>query len=532
LAGIVDVTGRGGAVEGTDGGADVSLVSGSAWLGHGGKALSGFGAARVVHLSTISAVSSQGVPYGFQDFYGTALISGEHGPQARITAFASRDHLLDRDVGSGMDWNNLLLGARWGVMSRGSTTITTNLSASRFAEDVSDIAARRSRLDLTNRFSRLAGGGELKTGTQNSQLLLGSTVGLRKVRNRIIPLSGEDFPAADLSLDRVELSGYAEWSRVWDRIRLQAGARVDAAGSVQVLQPRARLQIPLSSTLSIGAGVGRTGRLYHLVSDPQLEADLAFYDFWLSAGEHGVPVPKVDHAAVDLNGGSGSFAWRLSAYGSKASGLAELHPSSEAIPPGGDQFRYGRGRTFGAELQIGLQSTGSRRNSFTLMYALSRSDRNWGSGWIPWSQDRRHLVRALGTVRTSRRWTIFGAFEAVSAMPLTPVDQVVWVTDLNSASAGSFGSPAYKYGTENSRRGLGTARADIGARFEFKGFGNSRAALGLSVINLGFGPVSPVSAASPIPEPGFAGEPDIVRVRYQRLFDLPAIPTVTLRMEF
>lgn len=529
LAGVVDVTGQGGATDATDGGVDLSLVSASAWLGHGGESVSAFGAARLVHLSTISAVSSQGVPYDFQDFYANSVIAGRDGPRAKITAFASRDHFLDRDIGSGMDWSNLLLGARVRVMSKGSAAITATASATRFAEDVNDIQVRASRLNLMNRFARVSGGGELRMGTASSRLLFGTNVGLRKVRNDILPQSGSDFIPTNVSVDRLELGAYGDWSHEWGETKLQVGARFDAAGPATVLQPRARVELPVGTGMSLSAGVGRTGRLYHLVSDPQLEPDLAFYDFWLSAGEGNVPIPKVDHLAVDLNGGGSSFGWRLSAYASRATGLAEVHPANEPVPPGGDQFRYGEGRTFGAEVQVGTQPNETRRASFTIIYALSWSERDWGGGWIPWAQDRRHLARAIGSARLSSKWTLFGAIEASSAMPLTPVEQVVLIHD---PTGGGGGRPAYKFGSENSARGLGTARADLGARFEFKAFRDSRASVGLSVINLGFGPVSPIGAASPFFEPGPPGEPDIIRVRYQRLFSMPAIPTVTFRMEF
>jgi hypothetical protein len=180
-----------------------------------------------------------------------------------------------------------------------------------------------------------------------------------------------------------------------------------------------------------------------------------------------------------------------------------------------------------------LRSEANRANSFSLIYVLSRSERNWGPGWVDWSQDRRHLVRALGHVKLSRRWTVFGSFEATSAIPLTPVEQVIFFNDPRLGSLGpELVFPAYVYGPENSGRGIGTARADIGARFEFKGIAGSRAALGLSVINLGFGPVAPIEPASPQLEAGAWGGPEVVRVSYHRLFDLPAIPTVTLRMEF
>jgi hypothetical protein len=533
LSGIVDITGRGGTIDHMNGGTDLSLVSASGWLGKASESVSGFGAARLVHLSTISAVSSQGVPYNFQDFYSNVVFgNSQDGPRAKLTAFASRDHVLDRGVRSGMDWSNLLLGSRVRVLSHGATSVTTSASASRFAEDATDIAAHRSRLDIANRFSRLSAGAEIRTGGSSSRLLLGTSVGLRDVANRVTPQSGNDFSATDLSSERAELSGYAEWSPQWQRTELHIGARIDAAGSASVVQPRFSLHRTLGNGTLLGLGAGRSGRLFDLVSDAQSQPDVAFYDFWLSAGEGGVPIPKVDHAVVDLDGGHGSFAWRISAYVSKATGLAELQPISSPVAEAGNQFRFGKGRTSGLEFQLGLRPAVIGGNSISFLYVFSRSERNWNGAWIPWSQDRRHLARLFANARLSRRWTIFGMVEGTSAAPLTPVEQVVLVSDPGAGGGDSLGTPAYQYGSENSARGLATVHADVGAHLEFKGLGHSHATLGFSVINVGFGPVSPVSVSSPLIEPGQPGGPDIVRVKYDRLFDLPAIPTVTFRMEF
>jgi hypothetical protein len=56
-------------------------------------------------------------------------------------------------------------------------------------------------------------------------------------------------------------------------------------------------------------------------------------------------------------------------------------------------------------------------------------------------------------------------------------------------------------------------------------------ALGLSIINAGFGPVAPLRPSAPTFEPGPGGSLQ-GRVRYERLFDLPAVPSLTLRVEF
>ena len=136
--------------------------------------------------------------------------------------------------------------------------------------------------------------------------------------------------------------------------------------------------------------------LSHLVSDLQSEPDLAFYDFWLGAGEGGVPVPVVDHGTVDLDLARGSFAGRLSLFASRGRGLVELRPASDQRTGVNAPFRYGRSRSRGLEAQLALRGDSTRANALSVSYALSWAQRDWDGSWVPWSLDRRHLFRLDG----------------------------------------------------------------------------------------------------------------------------------------
>jgi hypothetical protein len=123
--------------------------------------------------------------------------------------------------------------------------------------------------------------------------------------------------------------------------------------------------------------------------------------------------------------------------------------------------------------------------------------------------------------------------ETVSGPPLTPIEHVVEVQRPGREDSFSGAQVAYVYGRENSARGRGTARLDVAASYGFSGLWGTRMALGISVIDLGFGPVAPVLTC------GIHGCGDgkieaqtESGVEYRRAFDLPAVPSVTLRMEF
>jgi hypothetical protein len=533
LAGTVDITGQVGEATSVHGGADLSLASAQGWAGGGGEGVQWFGGVRAVYLSVLNAVSEARVPYDFQDIYANALLSAQGRPAVRITAFASRDHLFDRDLGTGMDWSNLLLGARWQVLDDGRRGASLWANANRFAEDVSDVPARYSRIEVRNRFERFGIGGDASIHGARSRLAIGFSAAWRTIANRIEPLSGEDFPATDANFRSAELGLYAELTRTLGRALLQAGVRLDAGGDTRVLQPRARLAIPIAAGASVGVAVGRTARLYHLVSDPMSEPDFAFYDFWLNAGEGGIPVPIIDHGTIDLDVVHRDFAGRLSLFASRGRGLVELRPVTDQRAEELAPFRYGRGRSRGVEAQLALRG---KARALSATYVLASSERDWGTAWIPWSQDRRHVFRLFGRTHFGSHWSASLAFEGTSGAPVTLVDGVLLAgLPVGSGNTlqrdGNVGSPAYIYAEENGGRSAGTARMDLGATYAFTGPWKSRMALGLSIINAGFGPVAPLRPSAPTFEPGPGGSLQ-GRVRYERLFDLPAVPSLTLRIEF
>jgi hypothetical protein len=310
------------------------------------------------------------------------------------------------------------------------------------------------------------------------------------------------------------------------------------AGTVAVWQPRLRARIPLGEGISLGVSAGRTARLYHLVSDPQAEPDLAFYDFWLNAGEQNVPVPIADHGTLEVTLSRGVLNGRLSVFGSRARGLVELRPETDQSSVARSPFRYGKGRSYGAEFQIALRGSSERARSLSLAYVLARSDRAWeGGDWRPWVQDRRHTVRLLGQMPLSSRFHFFAAVEGSSAAPLTPISGVVSVGSPDPDDGGvvrgpGAGRPSYLFGAENSDRGSGTWRADVGTSYRFKGPWSTSMEAGLSIINLGFGPVAALRPVDPAELLSSISEGTPTPVRYERLYDLPAVPTLTLRMEF
>jgi hypothetical protein len=86
----------------------------------------------------------------------------------------------------------------------------------------------------------------------------------------------------------------------------------------------------------------------------------------------------------------------------------------------------------------------------------------------------------------------------------------------------------FLYGPEGIGRSAPTFHFDVGARVRFTGPRRSTVLIGLSVLNVNFGPVAPQVPEELIPYPGYGTD----GVVYKRLFSMPAVPSITGRIEF
>lgn len=73
---------------------------------------------------------------------------------------------------------------------------------------------------------------------------------------------------------------------------------------------------------------------------------------------------------------------------------------------------------------------------------------------------------------------------------------------------------------------------DVGGQLAIRGPWGSRVRIGLSVINLAFGPVAPDVPVEPFELFNLDGSYSDEGVRYERLFTLPPVPSVSVRIEF
>lgn len=518
----VDLVGKTGDATGVSGGVAIDPISLTGWSGGtvGGVRL--FGAGRAVTVGALATLAGKEFAYGFNDGYASLLAERKGTPWLRGTLFASNDRVESPDGDDAMSWGVKLAGVRANLWRGGNARLEGSLFAADFDESIEGLGLRSSIVDVHNRFARVGGAVEWSTTHDGRRALLGFAPSWRRIRNQVEITGGSLLPAA-LDDARPEFGTYGSWSEKVGSGEVEVGLRYDVAGNAHALQPRFRGEWPAGKGWSLGGALGRSARLYHAISDPHGEPELVFYDLWFVAGEQGIPVARVDHGMLSATWQHSALSFRTAAYLSTGTGLVEVRPETDQALDG-SALRTGESRTRGMEFQWGLNGT---RRSVTLSYALTWSERDWGAGWIPWVQDRRHLVRLTAQSRLGKGWTLSALAEGMSAAPLTPV---AYVAPSDPFPGDGSTAPSYVYGPEGSARGSGTFRVDVGVEHSFGGPLKSRGAFTASITNLSFGPVAPLRPE----EIGnlYLGFEPPHPVRYERLFTMPAIPSVGLRFEF
>lgn len=518
----VDLVGRTGDASGLSGGVAIDPISLTGWSGGAVGGVRLFGAGRAVTVGALATLAGKEFAYGFNDGYASLLLDRGGSPWLRGTLFGSSDRVEDQEGEDAMSWGVTLAGLRADLWRGATARLEGSLFVADFDETIKGLSLRSALVEVRNRYARVGGTLEWSTSRGRRRVKLGLAPSWRRIRNQVTITGGSLLPA-DLDDGRPELGGYGNWAERVGPGEIEVGLRYDVAGNAQAIQPRIRGEWPVGKGWSLGGAFGRSARLYHAISDPHGEPELVFYDLWFVAGEQGVPVARVDHAMLSTTWQRRGLSFRAAAYLSRGTGMLEARPETDQTL-GGSTLRIGDARTRGVELQGGLNGAG---RSVTLSYALTWSERDWGDGWLPWVQDRRHLVRLAAQTGIGGGWRFSTMVEGMSAAPLTPV---AYVVPSDPFPEDGSNAPSYVFGREGSARGSGTFRVDVGFERAFGGPWGSRGAFTGSITNLTFGPVSPIRPE----EIGslYIGPEGPHPVRYERLFNLPAIPSVGLRFEF
>ena len=534
LAGVVDLTGRSsGGDDRPIAGAQLSLAAASAWYGSP-RPFPLFVAGRAAFVADVTRLVGEEIPYRFRDAYARARIGLGSTRSVDGVLYLSNDDLGHASAGHGMEWSNALAGSRWRILDGPAGSLDVRASANWVASDGRDIAAGNSDIDVSSEFRRFSVGLDGATRLGPGTLSAGASADLRRIAQWVTRRAGDDFPAFSDTSEIVTGHLYASMLVAAPSASADVGLRLDASQAAASVQPRMRFVVMFGSASSASLTLARTARLHQVVTDAQAEPTISFTELWFAAGKAGVPVPEIDHFAVQWDKLAGPVALHAAGFASSGRGLGELRPNTDQHA-GLGPYRFGSSRTRGIQVRAAWQPASPGGLSAALSYVWSRSERRWEDGiWRPWRLDRRHAVRASLQGRLTHRLRAFGAAELLSGQAMTPVRALVQ-TQLppRPASGASLTRLAYQFGPEGSARSAGTFHLDVGVEGGFREPGGARISVNLSVLNIGFGPVAPEEPASPYELlPGSSFETPPSSVPYRRRFDLPAVPSLSLRVEF
>lgn len=444
----------------------------------------------------------------------------------RLSFFHSSDRGADTDPRQGdlatLDWGTWLVGARSDLVQLPWLGLGLSAAYSSRTERGDDVPARRTTLTVDNTVARVGGrvDGRLRIRDGVATIWFGGEAAGRRVENRITPGDSTRFPGILLDRTAMESGGYLDLETRFAGAVLRTGIRIDALDQAEAWQPRLSLALPLGTNLRASLAAGRAARLLHLLSDAGKDPKIGYYDIWLLGGTAGVPVAMSSNISADVGWNDEQSSARLGVFGARGEGQLDLLPSMPRTRSV-SHWRSGRSRIWGMELEASTRSDNERWFA-RMSYTLARSDRDWGEGWVPWTNDRRHQLRLSGSLRPFGRTTFSPSLEAASGQPYTPF---VGVEALERG---------YRevYGSENSARGEMGIRFGVAVEQGLRGPFDSDVAIGVSVTNFGFGDQGPREheiGFIPVSE----GGPPLGAVPASRqVSELPVIPSLLLRVKF
>ncbi|HRP06883.1 MAG TPA: hypothetical protein PLL69_00210 [Gemmatimonadales bacterium] len=477
---------------------------------------------------SLAGIADDGTDVGLSitDGYGR-LELGQRG-QVRLTGFHSSDKVEDRSPEDGapggraaLEWGNTILGITATPTDGPKGKLVFRAAFSEHHELGTGIPARSTSTSVDNMVRRasIRADATLPILSSGTAIDAGLEFGERRVHNLLAPDDPDRIPAASLDMKSAEVGGYLGVVTPFMQGHIRAGARIDAFNGASIVQPRLTYATPIGTNWWLSVGVGRAGRLLHLVSDARSEPRVAYYDLWLPSGDTVAPA-RVDHLAAELGWQSDRSAVRGGIFAAKGTGQLEFVPD---LPDAGstELIRAGALRVRGFEMEA-RSITADGRWLGMASYTVQWSERDWGHGWVPWNGDRRHTFRASGVYRPNPATTVSATLDAGSSQPYTPFIRI------DSTDNGYHDV----YGMENSRRGLPGARLDLAIERRMFGPWGTELGLGFSITNLAIGDQSPREGSRRF-IPDVPGGPVLGAIPSSRpLFTLPPIPSVLLRIRF
>ena len=186
------------------------------------------------------------------------------------------------------------------------------------------------------------------------------------------------------------------------------------------LEPRISLRYLLHPQHAVKLGYNRMYQYIHLISNTTSPTPL---DIWTPSGPYISP-QNADQLALGYFFSEENNAYEISfeTYYKRLNNLTDFVDGADLLFNENieAQVAKGRGRAYGAELQI---SKNSGRLTGWLSYTLARSEANItginNSQWYAMNSDQRHQLNLVGFYKLGKRWELGGNFIFGSGRPVT-----------------------------------------------------------------------------------------------------------------
>lgn len=391
---------------------------------------------RVSYLNETSPVlysyaDSNGLPYQFQDFYGKVTFTGSDGSNAKVFGFNFNDKVNYRSTAS-YDWNATGVGTQFLLLpSQSSNTITGNFA-------YSDYEITEERPDAKPRFSLINGfeaGLDFNYNPGDDKVKYGFDVSGFKTQFRYFNSANREIEQTQFT---TQLAGYGRYKKVLGDFVLDPSIRLQYYASVQefFLEPRLGLKYNISEHVRLK---GAAGLYSQNLMSARSDRDVVnlFYGF-LSAPDDlqstfdGDPVNSrlqtAEHAilggAVDVNR---SITLELEGYYKNFSQLTDINrekifednsQNKDKPEYKKENFIVERGQAYGLDFNAKYDK---KPFYFWIVYSLGYNERFDGRNRYNPHWDRRHNLNILGSYAFGNRntWELSIRWNLGSGFPFT-----------------------------------------------------------------------------------------------------------------
>lgn len=483
--------------------------------------------------SIYNYADSNGLPYQFQDFYGKITFTGADGSNAKVFGFNFNDKVNFRSTAT-YDWDATGVGAQFLLLPpQSSNTIRGNFA-------YSDYEITETRPDEKPRFSLIngfEGGLDFKFTPGDDQIKYGFDVSGFKTQFSYFNSANRKIDQTDFT---TQLAGYGRYKKVLGDFVLDPSLRLQYYASVQefFLEPRLGLKYNITDHLRVKAAGGLYSQNLMSARSDKDVVNL-FYGFLSAPNDlqesfDGEPVDSrlqtAAHAIAgieaDLNK---SITLELEGYFKDFTQLTDINRDKifEDRPQNQDKpahlrenFIVEEGEAYGLDFNAKYDKDPFY---FWVVYSLGFNQRYDGRKEYNPHWDRRHNLNILGTYTFGQRntWEVSLRWNLGSGFPFTQTkgfyeNNTFQNQGVNTRVEGANGQLGIIYDDLNEGRLPYYHRLDASLTKYWQFSPHQRLEATLSIINT-------------------YNRKNIFyfdRVRYQRVNQLPILPSLALNYEF